>query len=159
MTSFILFCFLCGSFMLVFSQSPFYSLLGVLVVALAHSFVLAILGSPFYSALIIIIYAGGMLVVFLFSTILSAARHLSFPNTFFAPSVLGVFLLLTPFLGDVFVLASSDCEGMRSGWSNLTEVYSSGGFILCVVGCALLVCLVGVLLIGFEQGRKQLRRL
>ena len=115
MILFVCFGFLCGAFILIFSQTPFYSLFGVLLVALCHSFLLALMGAPFYSALLIIIYAGGMLVVFLFSTILSADRFFLFSRSFYVPSVLGVFLFLIPISGKPFELSFSDVELVRGG--------------------------------------------
>uniref|UniRef100_A0AAU6QD93 NADH-ubiquinone oxidoreductase chain 6 n=1 Tax=Ophiothrix sp. TaxID=2909811 RepID=A0AAU6QD93_9ECHI len=151
--------FLCGALILVFSQTPFYSLFGVLLVSISHSFLIAFLGAPFYSGLLLIIYAGGMLVVFLFSTILSADRFFIFSRSYFTPSVLGVLLFLLPIMGSPSNLSGADNEFGRGGWEILSAFYNLSGFILCVVGAALLVCLVGVLQVSFEHGRKQLRRL
>ena len=144
--------------MLVFSSSPFYSVFGVLSIALCHALVLALMGVPFLSLLLVIVYAGGMLVVFLFSTILSADRFPSFSFSFFVLSLVGLFLVFCPLVGESYNFTAKGFTG-PSVVDSLVSMYMEWGAVLCVVGVALLFALIGVLSLGFEHGVKKLRRL
>lgn len=154
----VLLFFLFGRLVLVFSNSPFYSVFGVLGVALSHAFVFALMGLSFLSLLLVIIYAGGMLVVFLFSTILSADRSPSFSFSLFMLRLIGVFLTFCPLVKKNYNIAAKSFTKL-SLQKSLTAMYSKWGAVLCVVGVALLFALIGVLRLGFEHGVKSLRRL
>uniref|UniRef100_A0AAU6PWW2 NADH-ubiquinone oxidoreductase chain 6 n=1 Tax=Macrophiothrix sp. TaxID=3135532 RepID=A0AAU6PWW2_9ECHI len=151
--------FLCGGFIIVFSGSPFYSVFGVLIVALGHASVLAYLGFPFFSLLITIIYAGGMLVVFLFSTILSADRFPVFSAKYFGLVLLGGWFLALPLLFSAFSFSASNTFVASPLKRVLSSLYGDWAIGLYLVGVALLMALVGVLALGFEGGEKSLRRL
>lgn len=159
MLSLLILLFLFGAFVLVFSGSPFYSVFGVLSATLAHSIFFAYLGGSFFSLLFIIIYAGGMLVVFLFSTILSADRYPWFPLSFFFFFLLRSFLLILP----LFIIPF--CNLVKSSFLKnsinevLIKLYTPWGLILSFTGVVLLFGLMAVLIFGFEHGFKRLRRL
>uniref|UniRef100_A0AAU6PWZ9 NADH-ubiquinone oxidoreductase chain 6 n=1 Tax=Macrophiothrix sp. TaxID=3135532 RepID=A0AAU6PWZ9_9ECHI len=153
------FIFLCGAFILVFSGSPFYSVFGVLIVALSHAGLMAYLGIPFFSLLVVIIYAGGMLVVFLFSTILSADRFPVFSLVYFSLVLPGVWFLVLPLVNSYFSLFWSNNITSSSINQNLASLYTNWSMVLYVVGIVLFMGLLGVLALSFENGIKSLRRL
>ena len=64
-----------GGLIILFRGSPYFGLFGVLVQSLGYSIYLFFGELPFFGLLVILVYVGGMLVVFLFSTILSAERY------------------------------------------------------------------------------------
>nr|YP_009730174.1 NADH dehydrogenase subunit 6 [Ophiopholis japonica]QHT54230.1 NADH dehydrogenase subunit 6 [Ophiopholis japonica] len=148
-----------GALFLIFSSSPFFSVFGVLAHCLGHAVLFGVIGAPFLALLLVVVYAGGMLVVFLFSTILSAEQH---------PSVDWPFFIL--FWASISVLSFPLAF---SGWSpvvgesyqalimveSFSFLYLGVGLVSLFIGFILLAALLAVLELGFEHGLKSLRKL
>nr|YP_009545814.1 NADH dehydrogenase subunit 6 [Ophioplinthus gelida]AYO99593.1 NADH dehydrogenase subunit 6 [Ophioplinthus gelida] len=148
-----------GGLVLVFSGSPFYGLLGVLFQSLGFLVYLLLWGMPFFSLVIILIYVGGMMVVFLFSTILSAERY---PGTSWGEIIfflLGGSLVFSSFnfswhFGDLNLTLCT-----MSNELGLLGVFNGLGVVTCLVGFILLLALIIVLVLAFEHGMVSLRAL
>ena len=148
-----------GRTVLVFRGSPYFGLFGVLVQSLGFSFLLFLLGLPFFSLLIVLVYVGGMMVVFLFSTILSAERYPgSSWREFFIFSFF-VFLLLAPNSFRSFYFSFRSSLGSLRPELGYSSVFVDLRVITCLIAFILLVGLVVVLVIGFEHGQSNLRKL
>nr|YP_009545853.1 NADH dehydrogenase subunit 6 [Ophioceres incipiens]AYO99645.1 NADH dehydrogenase subunit 6 [Ophioceres incipiens] len=148
-----------GSCLLIFSNSPYFGVFGVLTQSLAFSVLLCFFGVPFFGLLIVLIYIGGMLVVFLFSTILSAERY---PSTG-SWEVLLFSGGLSTFIYPLLYSWETNVESLGfltlESESNLGEIFGCLGIFTCLVGIVLLVALMVVLTFGFEHGYGQLRKL
>nr|BDG62541.1 NADH dehydrogenase subunit 6 [Ophiocten ludwigi] len=148
-----------GSAVLVFSGSPYFGLFGVLVQSLGFSLLLFFLGLPFFSLLIVLVYVGGMMVVFLFSTILSAERYPGSSWSEFFIFSFFVFLLLIPNSFSSFYFSFGNSLGSLSPELGYSSVFVDLSTITCLIAFILLVGLVVVLVIGFEHGQSNLRKL
>nr|YP_009730161.1 NADH dehydrogenase subunit 6 [Amphiura sinicola]QHT54217.1 NADH dehydrogenase subunit 6 [Amphiura sinicola] len=148
-----------GGAIVMGSRSPYFGIFGVLLQSLGYSGICCLLGASFFGLLIVLVYIGGMMVVFLFSTILSAERH---PSSSWLSSLINFLLLLTisPFLWTYsgtlnfpLTLVSLNSESV------LGEVFGLFGLFTLLVGIILLWALIVVLLFGFEHSRNSLRKL
>jgi len=149
----------CGGLLLVFSHSPFFRVFGVLLHALSHGSLLCLLGLPFFGLLMLIVYVGGMLVVFLFSTVLSAERYPEFDLGVFFVFFFGGFILSLPLLGWVSGLGRGETFVGLVLTEGFVGQYGCFGYMTCVVGVILLMGLIVVLEFGFEHSRGALRKL
>nr|YP_009545879.1 NADH dehydrogenase subunit 6 [Ophioplinthus brevirima]AYO99671.1 NADH dehydrogenase subunit 6 [Ophioplinthus brevirima] len=148
-----------GGLVLVFSGSPYYGLFGVLIQSVGFSLYLFLWGLPFFSLLLVLIYIGGMLIVFLFSTILSAER---FPGSSWVEVLvflLGGLALLIPVsyswhFGDLLVSLCSLTSEL-----GFLGVFGDLWVVTCLVALILLLALVVVLVVAFEHGKVSLRSL
>ena len=64
-----------GRTLVFYSLSPYYGALGLVIVALSGCLLCRLLGFSFVALVMILIYVGGMLVVFVYSTAISAERY------------------------------------------------------------------------------------
>nr|QUL58694.1 NADH dehydrogenase subunit 6 [Holothuria hilla] len=150
-----------GSTLVFYSLSPYYAALGLVLTSLFGCVVLSCLGLSFLALLLLLIYMGGMMVVFVYSSALSADRYPVVSNL---GEVLVVFALLSAWvllifedfsefgLGGGVVLSLNDLD-------SLSSLYSVGGFYLVVGGVALLVVLVVALVISWGIESPSLRSL
>lgn len=61
--------------MVFYRLSPYYGALGLVVVAVSGCALCSLIGMSFMALVLLLIYMGGMLVVFVYSTALSAERY------------------------------------------------------------------------------------
>nr|YP_009971639.1 NADH dehydrogenase subunit 6 [Colochirus quadrangularis]QNG57234.1 NADH dehydrogenase subunit 6 [Colochirus quadrangularis]QQY85582.1 NADH dehydrogenase subunit 6 [Colochirus quadrangularis] len=151
---------LLGSTLVFYSISPYYAALGLVVFSLFGCIVLGLCGVSFFALVLLLVYMGGMLVVFIYSSALSADRYPSFNNFWeiillFLVLVLWVFFVFEDFLeaGEFIGFTSIldlDCLG---------ELYSYGGLYVLFAGLILLVVLIVALIISFESTGVSLRAL
>lgn len=160
----ILYFFLCllllGRTMVFYSLSPYYAALGLVMSSLFGCIVLRLCGVSFLSLLLLLIYIGGMLVVFIYSSALSADRFPVIGNfgevivLFFLVLVWGLFIF-EDFLERTYFLRLKSLQDLLG----LGVLYRLGGFYLLVGGLCLLVVLVVVLIISFSFSDVNLRAL
>ena len=64
-----------GGTLVFYRLSPYYGALGLVLVALSGCIISGLLGVSFMALILVLIYMGGMLVVFVYSTVISAERY------------------------------------------------------------------------------------
>nr|YP_009343966.1 NADH dehydrogenase subunit 6 [Echinothrix diadema]APT41368.1 NADH dehydrogenase subunit 6 [Echinothrix diadema] len=141
---------LIGSVLVFYSLSPYYSALGLVLVSVSGCVVLSLLGTSFLALTLLIVYMGGMLVVFAYSSAISAER---FPQVSNLSEVIGLSFLLCSW---VFVSFDNledgylPLQGMCSGEVLLgsSSFYDFGGALVIVGVFVLLIALVGALIIS-----------
>nr|YP_003457227.1 NADH dehydrogenase subunit 6 [Echinocardium cordatum]CBH40162.1 NADH dehydrogenase subunit 6 [Echinocardium cordatum] len=141
---------LVGSTLVFYSLSPYYSALGLVVVSVSGCVVLGVLGGSFVALVLLLVYMGGMLVVFAYSSAISAER---FPSVSNLSEVVGLSLFFSTW---VFVSfndlndTNNNFFQLISGESVLgsSSFYNEGGALVIVGVFILLVALVGALIIS-----------
>jgi NADH:ubiquinone oxidoreductase subunit 6 (subunit J) len=110
--------------------------------------------------LLVLVYIGGMLIIFLFSTVLRAERY---PESGWQEFMIFwpiVCLLSYPFLKMTWAVKERGVsQVVLIKESGLGTVFGDFGIYTCVVAFILLVALIVVLVLGFEHGRETLRKL
>nr|YP_009128911.1 NADH dehydrogenase subunit 6 [Apostichopus californicus]AJT35520.1 NADH dehydrogenase subunit 6 [Apostichopus californicus] len=152
---------LLGSTLVFYSLSPYYAALGLMISSLFGCVVLTSLGLTFLALLLLLIYMGGMLVVFVYSSALSADRYPMVSNL---GEVILLFLLLSFWVLFIFedFLESSTLFKLLSplnDLSSLSVLYDCGGAYLLIGGLALLVVLIVALVVSYGSSLLALRAL
>nr|QQY85593.1 NADH dehydrogenase subunit 6 [Holothuria spinifera] len=150
-----------GSTLVFYSLSPYYAALGLVLTSLFGCVVLSSLGLSFLALLLLLIYMGGMMVVFVYSSALSADRYPVVSNL---GEVFIIFFLLSVWVFLIFEdLFELGLEGVvvlsLSDLNSLSGLYGVGGFYLLVGGVALLVVLVVALVVSWGIESSSLRSL
>nr|NP_008132.1 NADH dehydrogenase subunit 6 [Paracentrotus lividus]P12777.1 RecName: Full=NADH-ubiquinone oxidoreductase chain 6; AltName: Full=NADH dehydrogenase subunit 6 [Paracentrotus lividus]AAA68144.1 NADH dehydrogenase subunit 6 [Paracentrotus lividus] len=144
----ILVLMLFGSTLVFYSLSPYYSALGLVVVSISGCIILSFLGGSFVALVLVLVYMGGMLVVFAYSSAISAER---FPSVNNLGEVIGLSVLFSSwvFLSfDNFQDFSNSFSCFISGESLVEAGFYMKGFLVLVGVFVLLVVLVGALIIS-----------
>ena len=157
---FFLLFLLLGGTMVFYRLSPYYAALGLVTSSLFGSLILGCCGLPFLALLLLLIYVGGMLVVFIYSSALSADRYPTIRNfdeviLLFLLMSLWIFFIFEDYLG---LCVKGGVVGSQDLMS-LSMLYDFGGFYLIIRGLALLVVLVVSLVISFRFSVGSLRAL
>nr|YP_010443046.1 NADH dehydrogenase subunit 6 [Araeosoma owstoni]UTD49296.1 NADH dehydrogenase subunit 6 [Araeosoma owstoni] len=141
---------LVGSTLVFYSFSPYYSALGLVVVSVSGCVILGLFGSSFIALILLLVYMGGMLVVFAYSSVVSADRFPSVSN--FGEVVgLSVFLSSWVFLSFDDFYDSSGFIAVFVGEESLvgsSSFYDFGSVLVLIGVSILLVVLVGALIIS-----------
>lgn len=154
-------CLTMGSLILFFRSSPYFGVFGVLIQAISFALILRVLGCPFFGLLIILIYIGGLLIVFLFSTILSAEGH---PNI----KTSEVFLFWGRIKFLFFIKKKKNKNNLfkkifdfksLSGECKFGELFGILSLFTLRLGLFLLIALISILYIRFEHRRANIRYL
>nr|YP_010297319.1 NADH dehydrogenase subunit 6 [Astriclypeus mannii]UML37546.1 NADH dehydrogenase subunit 6 [Astriclypeus mannii] len=141
---------LIGSTLVFYSLSPYYSALGLVVVSVSGCVVLGLLGGSFIAMILLLVYMGGMLVVFAYSSAISAER---FPSVSNFSEIVGLSVLFgswVVFSFENFQDLSNNFYSLVSGESLLGSgtFYNEGGILVILGVFVLLVALVGALIIS-----------
>nr|YP_010044624.1 NADH dehydrogenase subunit 6 [Anneissia pinguis]QPF24647.1 NADH dehydrogenase subunit 6 [Anneissia pinguis] len=69
-----------GASLLFYSMSPYFSALGLVIVSISSCIILVQTGMNFLALILLLVYMGGMLIVFIYSSALSADRFPTISN-------------------------------------------------------------------------------
>nr|YP_005087619.1 NADH dehydrogenase subunit 6 [Sundasalanx sp. Chao Phraya]BAL43698.1 NADH dehydrogenase subunit 6 [Sundasalanx sp. Chao Phraya] len=145
--------FVLGMMGVASNPSPYYAALGLVLCSGSACAFLAVCGSGFLALALFLIYLGGMLVVFGYTTALAADPH---PQTWGDVSVLEQFVLcfMVVLVGFLYVapLVVDWTGGVLSGCKELLMVRAEVGgvaMLYSVVGPVLLLCAWALLLTLF----------
>nr|UPP55862.1 NADH dehydrogenase subunit 6 [Cheiraster sp. SS-2022] len=141
-----------GSTLVFYSLSPYYGALGLVLVAVSGCLLSSLMGISFMALVLILIYMGGMLVVFVYSSAISAERYPVVSGDFKEIFILGVFILcwiLVSFNPLLNVSLNSWGVWTSMGLIGSSGLYSEMGWYLLGGGYILLVALIVVLVITY----------
>nr|ASK09401.1 NADH dehydrogenase subunit 6 [Acentrogobius viridipunctatus] len=159
---------LLGLIVVASNPSPYFAALGLVVVSGMGCGLMMMCGGAFLSLILFLIYLGGMLVVFAYSSALASEPH---PETFGSPRVVAnsVVYFVGVVLGGWFMLGGwfegvgvgvnqvSELSVLRGDLAGVALMYSSGGFVLVVAAWVLLLTLFVVLEVVRGASRGALR--
>nr|YP_010700929.1 NADH dehydrogenase subunit 6 [Ctenodiscus crispatus]WCI21144.1 NADH dehydrogenase subunit 6 [Ctenodiscus crispatus] len=151
-----------GSTLVFYSISPYYGALGLVLVALAGCIFSSLLGLSFIALVLVLIYMGGMLVVFVYSTAISAERYPVVSNSLGEIILLSVLVVLWGFFNfDSFSsFGQVDwCSFVSPGLIGSGNLYHSMSLYLLGGGYMLLVALIVALLITYGSEYNVLKAL
>nr|YP_010960778.1 NADH dehydrogenase subunit 6 [Lethasterias fusca]WNH38669.1 NADH dehydrogenase subunit 6 [Lethasterias fusca] len=142
---------LLGSTLVFYSLSPYYGALGLVMVAMSGCMLCSLMGMSFMALILLLIYVGGMLVVFVYSSALSAERYPMVSNL---KEALLLFSILVIWVSLNFDLLLSFPE---LGWESYNSVdlvgssqlYSEVWWYLMLGGYMLFVGLVVALVVTY----------
>nr|QAU54037.1 NADH dehydrogenase subunit 6 [Distolasterias nipon] len=152
---------LLGSTLVFYSLSPYYGALGLVIVAMSGCILCSLMGLSFMALVLLLIYVGGMLVVFVYSSALSAERYPVVSNT---KEVLVLFFVLILWVSFNFDLLLNLSEVSWVNYNNVDLVgsgvlYSNIWWYLVVGGYILFVALVVALVITYGSEYNVLKAL
>nr|QUL61393.1 NADH dehydrogenase subunit 6 [Actinopyga echinites] len=150
-----------GSTLVFYSLSPYYAALGLVLTSLFGCVILSCLGLSFLALLLLLVYMGGMMVVFVYSSALSADRYPVVSNL---AEVFIIFIVLSIwvfFIFEDFFEFGFISNGLIScsDFSSLSVLYGLAGSYLVLGGVALLVVLVVALVVSWGHDYSSLRSL
>nr|YP_009758856.1 NADH dehydrogenase subunit 6 [Favonigobius gymnauchen]QIQ25822.1 NADH dehydrogenase subunit 6 [Favonigobius gymnauchen] len=159
---------LLGLVVVASNPSPYFAALGLVVVSGMGCGLMMLCGGAFLSLILFLIYLGGMLVVFAYSSALASEPY---PETWGSPRVAvnSVVYLAGVVVGGGYMLAgwfggwgvgvnqTSELSVLRADLSGVALMYSSGGWVLVVGAWVLLLTLFVVLEVVRGTSRGALR--
>nr|YP_010042784.1 NADH dehydrogenase subunit 6 [Anthenea aspera]QPC56444.1 NADH dehydrogenase subunit 6 [Anthenea aspera] len=140
-----------GGTLVFYSLSPYYGALGLVVVAMSGCFLCSLFGLSFVALVLILIYMGGMLVVFVYSTAISAERYpvVSNVNEVVVLSLLVLFWVGFGFDSFMNFPLFSWSFGYEEDFLGASLLYFNMGGLLLLGGYVLLIALVAVLVVTY----------
>lgn len=144
-----------GSTLVFYRLSPYFSALGLVIVSVFGCVVLRLLGKTFVAMVLLLVYMGGMLVVFAYSSVISAERFPAIKNL---REVVGLSVLLRVWIFITF----DNFQDLNNNFGKIIKrerlvgrrsFYKVGGLLVVIGVFILLVALVGALVIsrGIEK--------
>nr|YP_010555952.1 NADH dehydrogenase subunit 6 [Comatella stelligera]UYR95520.1 NADH dehydrogenase subunit 6 [Comatella stelligera] len=152
-----------GTSLIFYSLSPYFSALGLVIVSISSCIILLQIGMNFIALILLLVYMGGMLVVFIYSSALSAERFPIISN------ISEIFFLSIFFVWWFIILFNN--ENWNSSNNNFdinisliiegtSYLYQPSMFLFFVLTCfVLLSTLIAVLNISQENETSSLRAL
>nr|WNH21567.1 NADH dehydrogenase subunit 6 [Gobiosoma ginsburgi] len=155
---------LLGLIVVASNPSPYFAALGLVVVSGMGCGLMVVCGGTFLSLILFLIYLGGMLVVFAYSSALASEPY---PETWGSPRVVlnslvyfvGV-IVAGVYLGEGFSFVGGEVPelgALRGDVSGVAMMYSSGGGLLVLGAWVLLLTLFVVLEVVRGANRGALR--
>nr|YP_010393901.1 NADH dehydrogenase subunit 6 [Coscinasterias acutispina]UPY85823.1 NADH dehydrogenase subunit 6 [Coscinasterias acutispina] len=132
---------LLGSTLVFYSLSPYYGALGLVIVSMSGCILCSLVGLSFMALVLLLIYVGGMLVVFVYSSALSAERYPVVSNIKEVAILFFILVLWASLNFDLLIsltevgwLSYSSVDLIGSGmlYSNTCLYLLAGGYILFV---------------------------
>ena len=150
-----------GSTLVFYSLSPYFGALGLVIVAVSGCMISGLLGHSFVALVLILIYMGGMLVVFVYSTAISAERY-PVVSKVKEVTLLGGLIIFWVLLNfDTFLRVS--LEGWETvaalDYAGAGNLYSTMGWYLIIGGYILLIALIVALVITYGSDYRILKAL
>uniref|UniRef100_A0AAU7E399 NADH-ubiquinone oxidoreductase chain 6 n=1 Tax=Protankyra bidentata TaxID=2904677 RepID=A0AAU7E399_9ECHN len=157
---------ICGATITIYSLSPYFSSLGLVLLSFSVCCFLSYFGYSFLGLILLLTYLGGMVVVFIYSSALTLDRYPLVGGWSGFVVVVFFFLGILSYLsggctigtGGFFSSVSSSFNESLD-WSGSGLLYYSYWGLLFLVGLCLLVVLVFVLLVTFGCYKGSLRSL
>nr|WRW11382.1 NADH dehydrogenase subunit 6 [Afurcagobius suppositus] len=159
---------LLGVVVVVSNPSPYFAALGLVVVAGMGCGLMIVCGGAFLSLVLFLIYLGGMLVVFAYSSALASEAY---PEVWSNPRIVlnslvyfGLLLVAEIYFSKGWynvagggLVGGGEFSGVRGELAGVGLMYSTGGWLLLVGGWVLLLTLFVVLEVVRGQSRGALR--
>nr|WFD61112.1 NADH dehydrogenase subunit 6 [Capillaster sp. DH-Y2] len=154
---------LLGTSLVFYSMSPYFSALGLVIVSISSCILLSQNGLNFLALILLLVYMGGMLIVFIYSSALSAERFPTIINN------VNEIILLFLFIISWTIILFNNSNWNITNNSNITNIVSIEGssylfspnFFLFFIFTTyiLLITLIAVLNISQETESLTLRAL
>nr|YP_010556044.1 NADH dehydrogenase subunit 6 [Comatella nigra]UYR96056.1 NADH dehydrogenase subunit 6 [Comatella nigra] len=152
-----------GTSLIFYSLSPYFSALGLVIVSISSCIILLQIGMNFIALILLLVYMGGMLVVFIYSSALSAER---FPVISNINEILFLFIF---FIWWFFILFNNNNWNLLNNNFDINTsipiegtsyLYQPNMFLFFVLTCFILLStLIAVLNISQENETSSLRAL
>nr|WKK49867.1 NADH dehydrogenase subunit 6 [Thaumatocrinus sp. JL223] len=138
-----------GSSLVFYSLSPYYSALGLVTTSISGCLILSQNGMSFLALILLLIYMGGMLVVFIYSSALSTDRFPTITNIN-EIFIFSFFIIIWTII--LFNNSNYNSNNMNMNISNLTDIegasylfHSTLTFLFILAGYILLITLIAIL--------------
>ena len=156
----------CGATITIYSLSPYFSSLGLVLLSFCVCCFLSYFGFSFLGLILLLTYLGGMVVVFIYSRALTLDRYplvggwSGFVIVVFFFSIVLRYLRGSCFIGDGGFFSLPEKSFIEKiDWGGAGLLYYSFWGLLFLVGLCLLVILIFVLLVTFGCYKSRLRSL